>query len=179
MVTRRSIIALSIVALILGCLWLTGTRGGLEYFSPYTLQLTVQSEFTLLDGELPFYRSSSRPVDNALVSYVRDAGFVAPEKPTTDRQLLVFHWNRVWKDGDSELYGLLHSNREQIIEWCNEDPDRAKIYWSEGFRHLRANDQSNVYIGESILSNGWRAKSVDELKQQIASIERDAVRPLK
>src|SRR5262249_21435866 len=157
---------------VLGGLALTGTRGGQEYFSPYTLELTTQSEFTLLSGKLPLYKSTPCPVDNSLVNYVRAAGIVESEKPINDRQVLVFHWNRAWWDGDGELHRVFHSHRDEIIEWCKEDPDRAKMYWSEGMRHLRSSNPSEVAIGEFILGQCWWAKSIDELKQQIASIER-------
>jgi len=177
MVTRAAMIALSLVALVSAFLWFTGTRGGREFFSPYTLELRGQSEFTLLYGSVPLYRSPWEHIDNPMITYLRDTRLVVPQPTATDQQLAVFHRNDAWKDGDGLLYNVFHRDRERIIAWCKEDPERARIYWTECFRHLRANNPSEVDMGEWMLSFCWQAKSVDELKQKIAAIEHEYALP--
>ena len=172
---RRTAIVMSVIAVCFACLLLTGTRGGLEYFSPYTLKLTTQSEFALLGG-FPIYRSSLAPVDNELVTFIQDEGFVVPQQPMDQRRVLIFHWNWAWKDGYGPMYDILHRNRESVMAWCKEDRQRAQLYWSEGFRYLRSENPADVQIGEAILNYGWRAQSIEKLETVIASIKKDFAR---
>jgi hypothetical protein len=167
---RIAVTALSLIALVVGCLIFTGTRGGLEFFSPYTLELTTQSEFTVA-GAWPLYRSSRRPVSNEILTFVRDERFVVPQPQANGRQLVVFHWNEAWKDGYGPLYDVLHRYRDRVISWCKEDRQRAQLYWAEGFRYLRSENPADAEIGAAILSTCWRASSIEQLEKMIAGIK--------
>jgi hypothetical protein len=160
-----------VVALLMGLVLLTGTRGGLAYFSPHTLEYQTQSEFTVLGGTIPIYRSPRRNVENELATFLHQQGYAAVVQPQDQRWEVIFHWNHAWKDGQGSLYDVFGPNRHEIIKWSQADPERAKIYWSEGLKHLRSNNLKDERTGYSILLHCWRAKSIPELREQIAGMK--------
>lgn len=162
--------------MILGVL-LLGTQGGLTYFSPFTLEIEGQSEFAIWGGSLPVYRSPRRPVHNELVTFLLEEGFVERVQPESQRWDLVFHWNRAWKDGHCTLYEVLVRYRRSIIEWSRADRERARIYWSEGFRYLRSDRKSDIAIGHVILADCWRCESIPELRERIAVLKAEIETP--
>jgi hypothetical protein len=170
---RWTLILISLAAVGVGWLILMPSRGGLAFFSPGTLELTTQSEFTILSGAFPVYRSFLEPVDNELVLFIQEQGFVAKTQNPPRRSIEVFHWNWAWKDGYGSLYDVLYRHRVAVREWCLADTERAKLYWSEAFKYLRSADANEVEAGEAILAHGWRTQSVDELKGEIENIKRD------
>jgi len=135
---------------------LTSQRGGLGYFSPYTLQYRTQSERTFFATGIPFYRSSYGYEDHPLISTLVREGFLSPQSDSADRWICVSHWNQSWKDGHGRLYSVLNRDIEEVLGWTRRNPKCAKILWSEGFRYLRSDDATQIRIGDAILSEGWR-----------------------
>jgi hypothetical protein len=171
--TGRVKVSIGVAGLLSGFVLLTATSGGLAFFSPYTLEYKVQSEFAILGGEFPIYRSMRRDADNELVAYLRREGFVTVEQPDVQRWELIFHWNRAWRDGYGPLYDVFVRQRREIIGWSKADPKRARIYWSEGFEHLRSDKKLEVWMGRQILVSCWRATSIQELHAQIAAVKKE------
>lgn len=171
---RRAVITCVVVGLLVGLLLLTGTSGGIAYFSPYTLEYETQSEFTILNGALPVFRSSRREAENELVTFLKQERLVDLEQPYDQRWELIFHWNHAWRGGYGTLYDVLIRHRREIIEWSKADRERARLYWSEGLKHLRSGKESDVRTGQMILLWCWRAKNTQELRQQIAAVKRGA-----
>lgn len=163
---------LLVFAILVACTLIlaTGTRGGLAYFSPDTLEYETQSEFAVLNGKLPIYRSHREPTDNEIVAYLRDSGLISSRKPPTVRWMLVFHWNWAWKDGEGSLYNVLIRNRQRIISWSKADLARARIYWTTGLQLLRSDVERERWAGEEILSSGYRCESIEELNSRISVI---------
>lgn len=160
-----------VLSLLLGLVFLTGTRGGRAYLSPYTLEYQVQSEFAILGGDFPVYRSRPRDADNELVTFLRREGFVTAEQPAAQRWELIFHWNHAWRDGFGPLYSVFIRDRREIIEWSKADPERARIYWSEGFKYLRSEEVEDVRVGREILVSCWHSRSTEELRERIAAVK--------
>jgi hypothetical protein len=159
---------------MLALVTLTGTSGGLAYFSPYTLEYQTQLEFTIIWGALPVYRSQRRDADNELAAFLRQEGFMTSVRPEAQRWELVFHWNHAWRDGYGPLYDVLIRHRREIIEWSQADPKRAQLYWSESFKHLRSDNKIDVLTGQLILISCWHSQSTQELREQIARVKKES-----
>ncbi len=168
---RRLRYVLLIACIIFVGILLTGTRGGLGYFSPYTLEYVSQSEFTLFWGSCPIYRSAAKKHPNEVLEFIQREGFVSPQTPQAQRWEVAFHWNETWRDGYGSLYYVLGRQRNEVIEWSTADRERAEIYWSEGFTYLRSEQETDMMIGRTILESCWRCESVADLKKQIADIK--------
>jgi len=161
-----------VAVLAAALLLLTGTRGGRAYFSPYTLEYKTQAEFAVLAGQFPIYLSTLKHTENDLVAFIQEEGYVTAVPAKFQRWELIFHWNQAWKDGDGPLYDVLIRHRPEIIEWSKADPERARIYWSEGFKCLRSESEVDVETGREILQLCWRCQSTQELRAQITTIKR-------
>lgn len=164
---------ISIILIVAACflILLTGTRGGLSYFSPATLEYEVQSEYAVLNGAFPIYRSRRDPAANELCEHLRKSGHVEIEAGPARRWEQVFHWNAAWKDGEGPLYEALIRNQGRIVEWSEADPARARIYWSEGFRLLRSEKEIERWAGVEIINSCWRSRSITELNPRIADVK--------
>lgn len=160
------------VMVVFGLLLMTGGTGGLGHFSPYTLEYTTQSEWTLFRGAVPIFRSFSQSVDNELVTILLEEGFVTPMETGEGRWELIFHWNDAWRGGDGGLYDVFVRHRREIIEWSKADRERARIYWREGFKYLRSQRKVDNSIGRAILTEGWRCESISELREKIEAMKR-------
>lgn len=170
--TKKFVIAARGFAIvIIGAVALTGTKGGLAHFSPYTFEYTTQSEFTLFFGLLTIYRSTPRQVDNPVVTMLKDEHFVAPAQSQDMRRELIFHWNEAWRDGDGPLYDVFVRHRHEVIQWSMADRQRARLCWLTGFEFLRSRREVDVWIGREILIRGWRCKSSSELEERIMTIK--------
>ncbi len=156
-----------------GLLLFTGTRGGLADFSPHTLKYQFRSEFTVCFGEWPVYRSAPHESENALVAFLVQERFVTPVEAQADRWEPIFHWNNAWRDGYGPLYDVFIRHRQEIIDWSKADRERARIYWSEGFKHLRSHRETDLWTGREILLRGWRCQSIPELTECIAVVKKD------
>jgi hypothetical protein len=159
------------VALVL--LLLTGTGGGLTQFSPSTLEYTTQSEFTLFGGRFPVFRSTPQGADNELVAFLREEGFVTPAPTEDQRWELISHWNDAWRDGFGPLYDVFVRYRREIIQWSKADRERARIYWTEGFKYLRSGRKVDVWAGRDILRFCWRCQSIPELREQMLAVRKE------
>lgn len=166
---RRSKFLVFAILITCALILATGTRGGLTYFSPDTLEYETQSEFTVFNGTLPIYRSHREPTDNALISYLGNSGLVAAQRPPTIRWMMVYHSNRAWNDGFGALYNVLVRDRQRIISWSQADPARARIYWTTGLQLLRSDVERERWAGEEILSSGYRCESIEELNSRISA----------
>lgn len=162
-----------VACLVLGILLFFGTSGGLGHFSPYTLEYKIQSEFTIFGGEIPVYRSSPQNVENELATFIHEDGYVMPMQPEIQRWESIFHWNHAWKDGHGPLYDVFVRHRREIIAWSRANPERARIYWSEGFRHLRSSRKVDVWTGREILKSCWRSQTIPELRERIADVKKE------
>jgi hypothetical protein len=167
------VISVIVLGVVLAGLCLTGTRGGLAYFSPFTLEYETQSEYTLLDGAWVIYRSPRNPVNNALVNYLRESRVVMPDESGRQRWDSVFHWNDAWKDGFGQGYDVLVRSRESVIDWSKADSSRAQIYWSEAFKCLRSERKETQWAGYEILRSGWHRESEAELLDWIKMIKKE------
>jgi len=156
---------------MVGVALLTSHRGGLAYFSAHTLEYRMQSERTFFATGIPFYRSIHNRVDNPLVAMLIDDGLVSSQPDENDQWELVFHWNHSWRDGYGPLYGIFHRHRDAIIKWSRDNPECAKIYWSEGFRLLRSNNTIDVSTGHAILNHCWRITDLEEMHTAIRQIK--------
>lgn len=181
--TRRRKIALLLVKLGIGvCLTIlilltVGTPGGLAYFSPYTLEYNTQAEQTIFWGQVPVFRTFCHKTNNDLLTFIQEEGFVTPVQPQKQRWELVFHWNDAWKDGHGSLYSVLVRDRRRIIEWSQADRERARIYWTEGFKLLRSDRKADQAAGRGILVSGWFCQSIPDLQRQIDEIKGDIKEP--
>jgi len=91
-VKRRTGITIGVVAvLIIGVLLGTGTRGGMGRFSPDTLEFQTRSEFTILNGAIPLYRSNWETSENELLTYIQKEGYVQPIATDNPRWETLFH----------------------------------------------------------------------------------------
>jgi len=171
--TRRLPLPLRVVGipLVLGLVaaLFTWQRGGLGHFSPYTLQYTTQSEFTV--AGLPVYRSARQPVRNELVDFLVEEGFVAPVQPQKQRWEKVFHWNEAWRDGYGPLYPILVRDRDQVIEWTKADPERARLYWSEVFRLLRSEREADLLAGRDMAGRWRHCQSVADCRKWLRIVK--------
>jgi hypothetical protein len=156
------------VLLLIGGVALTGSRGGRAFFFPHSFEYAGQSEYTIFFGTVPIYRSRLRPLENELVARLQEAGYVAPVPSQTSRRELIFHWNDAWRDGYGPLYEVFVRRRRQILQWSDDHPQLAAIYWKEGLQHLRSETTLDLWIGREILTNCWRCESVVELEEKIA-----------
>ena len=171
---RRLAIWLCIIGGIVAALiYLTGTRGGLAEFSPYTLECRFQSEFTVGFGMWPVYRSAPREHSNEMIAFLLEEGFVTPVQAETERWEPIFHWNHAWRDGYGVLYHVVVRNRQEIMDWSKADPERARIYWAEGFEFLRSDQKTDICTGREILLRGWRCESIPELTEFIAATKKE------
>jgi len=159
---------LGLLILFLGVV-LTGTSGGISYFSPYSLEVRSQEEFTIFSGEIPLYRSSPTYRTPELMEFLVKEGFAQPVEPERQRWLLFYHSNGAWKDGGTPLEYLMSRQRHDLIEWSLADRERAALYWSEGFRLLRSELKADVVAGGLLLSIGWHCETIEELREKIAA----------
>lgn len=166
--TNRWLIPIGLLIAVAG---FTGTRGGRAWFNPYTLRYYTQSEFTVLGGSVPVYRSWPRPWDNPTLKMVREEGYVAPVPPADGRTIEVFHWNEAWRDGSGELHYVLGRDRDRVMKWRRENPARARIYWQKAFDHFRSEGEHEVGLGSQILYMGHRMATTEELGKFIAELE--------
>ncbi len=164
------IVAATLASVIL--LSFTIQRGKISYFSPYTLQFQGQSEYTVLGGSIPIWRTSLEDYDSKILRYLRESEYIMPVNPKHNRWE-IGESNAWTRDGGFDRHYLLGRNNSSVIEWSKADPERARIYWSEGFKCVRSEDRVEVYIGEEILQQGWKAKSIPELLEKIATIRKE------
>jgi hypothetical protein len=167
------ILAVSLAAILL--IAVTGTRGGMSYFSPQTLKCYTRSEYTILGG-IPIWRSFAQPESPKIIEIAVSKGWLKPQTAETEKWELVFHWNNAWRDGETDIYGFLYKYDDAIIEWLEENPDLADRYWREGFQRYRSSDPETRYIGVRILNTAWRCKSMEELDREIKAIESEIQR---
>ena len=165
-----TIICVVIIAIV-GLAMLKSHRGGSGQFSPQTLEYRTQSERTFFGTSIPFYRSNYHRADNPLIRMLIDDGLVSPQLDVNPKWEHVFWWTEGQPSSDGYLYGVLHRNRDRIIEWSRENPECARIYWAEGFRLLRSNSRIEVSAGSYFLSHCWHFTDVEELHEAIQQIE--------
>jgi hypothetical protein len=172
---RRLAVTFGLTLLLsLGLLSCTASRGGLARFSPFTLEYQTQAEWTVLWGRVSLYRTGFHASTNELLAFGVAKGYVSPVPEEGQRWEPLFHWNDAWKDGFGPLYDVLIRDRREIIAWSQANREAATLYWSSGFRYLRGDNPRDVWAGQTIFSCGWRCRSVDELRERIAAIEKEA-----
>lgn len=162
-----------LLALIAALSASTFTRGGRGYFAPDTLEFQVQSEYTILGGKIPLFRSQRQSVTYPLLDYLQQSGYV-PTLPSPPRKWdEEFHWNFAWKDGYSDFLRVLTRRSHDFIEWSKADADRAKLYWSTYFRWRRSETERENSAAWNLLNLVHRPESLEELRSVIAEIETD------
>jgi hypothetical protein len=166
---KRFIVTI-IVLILAASLWATGTRGGRGYFSARTLEYRTQSEYTVLFGAVPIYRSSLQPSVPKLVSFLTEQDYVRPVETADPRWKLAFHWNEAWKDGYGSIERILYRDRDEKIAWSKANPACARVFWGEGFRLMRSDKESEREAGDAILM-AWRGQPPDELLAEIDEIK--------
>lgn len=175
---KRILACLGLIVLAVAILaLLDGTRGGLAYFSPDTLEYRSQREFTILGGSLPLWRSRHRTSHVPIIAAAIVNGWIRPTN-RPQRWDYVFHWNGAWKGGYSPVYDVFHRGDDHILERSLADPEWAKLYWGEGFGAYQSNVESERSLGRVILSLGWRTNSAEELKRTIRMIKIERGLPL-
>lgn len=168
---KRFRIALGLSFVLIAGLATTLTRGGRGYFAPETLEFEVQSEYTLVYGAISIYRSKRQAVSYPLLDYLRQSGHmqVLPGPPRKwDEE---FHWNHAWKDGYSDFHRALTRRSDELIEWSQADPERARLFWSTFFRWKRSTVERENWAANDLLSALRRCRTVDEVRLNISEIE--------
>ncbi len=138
-------------------------------FSPETLEYYTRSEYTILGGEIPLWRSFAQPSRREVIDVAVKNGWIEPVTTGEPRWDLVYHANAAWKDGHGPLYELLSRSDEAILEKSLSDPDWARVYWGEVFGALRSPNPVERDVGGHI-SQYWRCETADELRRQIAGV---------
>lgn len=167
---KRQLIIAILIASIAAAAIGTSDRGGLAYFSPDTLEYYTQAERTLFATGIPWYRSKLQQTENPLIIMLVDADYVAPLSNANSRFETIFHWNDCWRDGHGALYGVFHRDRDDVMQWTRENPECARLYWTEGFRLLRSDSATEVQAGREVLGTCWRFNNLDAMKEAIHQI---------
>jgi hypothetical protein len=161
-------LALLIIAFLIV---LTGTQGSISLFSPYTLKYESQREYRVLAGSWLVYRSTPKPVENELITFLQETGFVTPEMPEVDRLEVVAHWNSAWRDGYGSVYWMLIREREKYIAWSEEQPTCARIFWDTVFDRLRSHDLKRFVSGHELIRRFEPYEDVETLRERIAFVD--------
>ena len=165
-----------VIIAIVGMAMLKSRRGGAGQFSPQTFEYRTQSERTLFGTGMPFYRSNYHLADNPLINMLIEDGLVAPQRSDNPKWEHVFWWTEGQPSSEGYLYDVLHRNRDRIMDWSRQNPECAKIYWTEGFRLLRSNKRMEVLAGSWFLYHCWRFTEVEELHDAIQQIKAEISR---
>jgi len=169
---KRFALPIGVFLLIIAYIVLgTGTRGGLGYFAPDTLEFESRSEYTILSGSVPIYRSARQPETLPLLDYLRQSGYVPIRSGPPRKWNEECHWNSAWKDGYSTFHRALTRESEERISWSKAHPERAKLYWSTVFRWMRSDQERENWAATSLLQCHWRNLTLQELPKVIADIE--------
>lgn len=163
-------ILLGVVAVLMLIALLTGTRGGISSFSPQTLEFKTQSEYTILGGAIPLWRSRPAKHRNETIDYLIEREFVSPQAGPA-RWQSYYHWNEAWRDGYSSLYYVLREGNDRIIKWSDGHPELARVYWTEGFKLLRSENEKERLKGEYLLSIGWRIEDEEEFQTMLNEVK--------
>ena len=167
---KKLLILCAGLTLFSGVLLLSSQRGGLGYFSPYTLEYEVQSEYTIGGtGGVPLFRSFRKPIYNEFIEMLKDDGFVAPQS-ANHRWETVFHWNDSWRDGYSSLYYIFH--RERAMTWSRNNPECATIFWHRVFQLLRSENEREILIGRALLSRYREIFLIEDAQYILDTIEK-------
>ena len=120
---------------------------------------------------VPFYRSPRREFKNPLLQLIVKKGYATPQPAKADRWILISHWNESWRDGDGNLYQVLHTHRLRLIEWTEANPECAKLCWGEAIRLLRSARDSDHAAGETILQLCTSHDDVVEIRGLIRQVK--------
>lgn len=167
---KYTVLALLIIAFLIV---LTGTEGAISRFSPYTLKYVSQREYRVLAGSLLVYRSTPKPVENELITFLQQSGFVTPEIPEEDRWEVVSHWNKAWRDGSGLLHRMLWREREKYITWSKEQPEVARIFWDALFDRLRSHEPKRFLAAHELMRYLEPYDNVETLRERIAFVDAD------
>ncbi len=125
----------------LGILTLLGRSGAIGFFSPDSLEYRSQSERLLLGTEIPLYRSPYEYHEHELVKYLTSKGYWTPRETDSPRWFVLFHWNQMWRDGESTFHRRFFWKTDRWIDWSNKNPDQAAKFWPHILELLRSGDE--------------------------------------
>jgi hypothetical protein len=133
-------------------------------FSPDLLEIRSQSRqsggATLWPGRYR-YRTSS------VAAYLVEKGYVQPIETEAPRWIAIGSYSPKWGGTQPPLAYVFSWRQDEIIAWCEEDPERARLLWSTVFPLLRSHDPREVRAGEVIARMGVRRQSKEEVQQII------------
>jgi hypothetical protein len=169
---RILLAGLALVLIFISLTAATLTRGGLGFVSLDTLERQTQSEWTLFSGGLVLYRSPLTTHPLPLLEYAKAKGFIKALPPQGRAPEILFHWNDAWPgSGHHHIYRIFCGGTQDVIDWCDANPNLAKLYWAEGFAYLRSKRRIDNYIGAEILRTGYECTTLAELQSRIDSIK--------
>lgn len=138
---KRILVILAIVVLsLLAAFYLLGYPGGMAWFSPDTLQVRTQSERLLILVNLPLYRSAYEYRSHELADYLVKNEYWRPRTVDSPRWLILWHWNKLWRDGDSYLYISCFGRAHFWTDWTERNPKKARRLWPQVLEWLRDGD---------------------------------------
>lgn len=121
--------------------FLLGSSGGRGFFSPDTLEYRSQSEVLCLGTEIPLIRGSFEYHEHELVKFLVNKGYWQPKEVDQPRWIALFHWNHMWRDGESSFHRQFFWKKTQWVDWTNKNPEEAAQFWPRILELLRAGDE--------------------------------------
>jgi hypothetical protein len=164
---RVLLVVVSGLALVYGGALIFG-RGGKGEFSPLTLETRTRSELVLPFTRVPIYRSPWQYHTSDLASYLRAKGYWTPVAGGDAKWLPMFRWMQ-WKDGHSLLHRELVMRHSVWIEWSDERPVAASVFWPRVLERLRMNDGRDVVY--AWMSYGISAKTAADVEAILSKFD--------
>lgn len=164
----RGLLALAILVLLL--VIVTGTQGGLGYFSPDTLEFQHQWELAILNGCVPIYRSARITSPVAVIDLAIREGYIEPLPTSGPRWVCTSHWNNAWYDGQSFFHQTVLWRGEAIAGWTLANPKAAKLVWPEAIRLMRVDDPYGVNRGAFLLDRAQYCQTLEAIQELIAGM---------
>jgi hypothetical protein len=138
--------------------------GGQGEFSPDTLESRSRAEARLVWWGHTYHRGR-------LVQYLVDRGYWAPRVVERPRWIEMFHWNRRWRDGESELHKEIGWRASAWIEWTESHPELAAVVWPRVLTTLRADDRGAATTAAVMLTVAKDVADAAEFERELAAEE--------
>lgn len=164
---KRYLLAIGAVSLLYFVSW-QFARGGIQYFSPYTLETYFQSEILLPLTEIPIYRSSADTSRYKLVQYLVDKSYWTPVE-SGDPPIITNHWNQQWRDGHSDIHRQFAGKADQWIEWSNGHPEIAAKLWSDVLILLRSDSHDSQSSVSQLMFWARDSETLEQYNHSIAA----------
>jgi hypothetical protein len=166
-IVRRAIAAIIAIAMLYLVAWTFG-RGGIHYFSPFTLETQASSELLIPLTEIPIFRSRPHTYRYELVHYLIDEGYWEPTK-ADNGTVITNRWNLQWRDGHSDFHRQFSRGAHTWVEWSRRNPALAEELWPAVLRLLRTGTQSRLSCASYLMWYAQRSDNVEEYRQLVAN----------